>query len=80
MNVQNGNFQETYKKYIENEKAQQAKLAKASSTVTNPEIRKYLETSQKVMNQFNQLDEFVLSTTSQKPKGFLEKIKSFFKR
>ena len=82
MNVQNNNLQTVYKNYIESQKAQQAKLEADAKNVTNPEVRKYLEASNKVMNQLNQLDEFVLSTTTpkKKPQGFFEKVKAFFKK
>ena len=65
MAVQN-NLQSTYQNYIEMQKAQQAKLAEQAKGVANPQVREYLEASNKLMNQLNQLDEFVLSTTQQK--------------
>ncbi len=79
MAVQN-NLQSTYQNYIEMQKAQQAKLAQQAKGVANPQVREYLEASNKLMNQLNQLDEFVLSTTQpKKPQGFFEKVKCAFK-
>ncbi|MGN0015350.1 MAG: hypothetical protein ACI37T_08040 [Candidatus Gastranaerophilaceae bacterium] len=77
MNI-NNNTQQFYKQYIENEKAQQAKMEATAKTAADPRVRAYLEASNKVMGQLNQLDEFVLSSTSQKqkPQGLFGKIKS----
>ncbi len=76
----NNDLQTTYKNYIDMQKAQQAKMVEQAKGVANPQIRQYLEASNKVMNQLNQLDEFVLSTTQpKKPQGFFEKIKCAFK-
>lgn len=82
MDIQNNNnLQTAYKNYIECQKAQQAHLAEQAKTVSNPAVREYLEASNKVMNQLNQLDEFVLSSaTKQKPQTFFEKIKNVFKK
>jgi len=81
MAIQNNSFQTTYQNYIDMQKAQQAKLAEQAKSVTNPQIREYLEASNKLMNQLNQFDEFVLSKTQpKKPQGFFEKIKCAFKK
>lgn len=77
MNINNNN-QQFYKQYIENEKVQQAKMEVAAKTAADPRIRAYLEASNKIMGQINQIDEFVLSSTAQKPQGFLGKIKAAF--
>ena len=78
MNI-NDNLQATYKQYIESQKAQQKQMEVSAKTVANPEVRKYLEASNKLMGQLNQLDEVVLSTmTPKKPKGILAKIKAAF--
>ena len=77
----NNNLQTAYQGYIDIQKAQQAKLAEQAKAVANPQIREYLEASNKLMNQLNQLDEFVLSSTQpKKPQGFFEKVKCAFKK
>jgi hypothetical protein len=82
MNIQSNDFQSTYRQHIDAQKASQQKLLEQAKSVSNPEVRKYLEQSNKVMQQLNQLDEFVLSSTSQKskPQGFFDKVKAFFKK
>lgn len=82
MNIQNNsNLQTAYKNYMDCQKAQQAQLAEQAKSVTNPQIREYLEASNRVMNQLNQLDEFVYSSaTKQKPKTFFEKVKCAIKK
>lgn len=73
------NSNQMYKQHIEYEKAQTAKMGEAAKTVADPKVRAYLEASNKVMRQLDQLDEFVFtSTTQKKPKGFFEKVKAFF--
>lgn len=81
MNLQNNDLLTAYRNNLNAQKAQQAQLAEQAKSVANPQIREYLEASNRVMNQLNQLDEFVLSTaTKQKPQGFFEKIKCAFKK
>ncbi len=75
----NNNLQSTYKQYIESQKAQQKQMEASAKTAVNPDVRKYLEASSKLMGQLNQLDEVVLSTMApKKPKGILAKIKAAF--
>lgn len=82
MNIQNNFVSNGYKQYIEREKQQQKQMEATAKTATNPEIRKYLEASNKVMSQLNSLDEFVLTSAmpKEKPKGIFAKIKSVFKK
>lgn len=77
MNI-NGNLGNSYKNYIENQNAQQAKFEASTSNITNPQFRAYLDASNKVMNQLNQMDQFVYSKTQQEqPQGFFGKAKAF---
>lgn len=78
MNIQN-NFNDTYKQYIENQKIQQQQMEATAKNVSNDKVRAYLEASNKVMGQLNQIDEFVFSKACQqeKPQGFFGKAKAF---
>ncbi len=77
----NNNLQTMFNDYIESQKSQQAQLAEQAKSVNNSAVREYLEASNQVMNQLNQLDEFVLSSaTKQKKQTFFEKIKNVFKK
>ncbi len=74
----NNNIQSTYQNYINNQKQQQTAASASAKSIQNAQIRNYLEKSNNLMNQFNQLDEFVLSKTKPQPKGFFGKIKEAF--
>lgn len=72
------NIQSTYQNYINAQKQQQTVASANTKSIQNAQIRNYLEKSNNLVNQFNQLDEFVLSKTKPQPKGLLGKIKEAF--
>ncbi|MDD3237966.1 MAG: hypothetical protein PHV37_07720 [Candidatus Gastranaerophilales bacterium] len=77
-------LQNAFKASIEQSKLQQKKLEAAAKQISDPNVRKYLEASNKVMKQLDQFDEVVLSkVTKSAPaakKSLVSTIKSFIKK